>query len=302
MRSVKPEFWADPSLARLSRDARLMYIALWNFADEHGRLFGDPRYIKGQVFPYDDDLTAAEVGELLGQLVTAGKIRPYSVGGDAYLFLPKLAKHQRLEQEKVPSRLPDPKDADPDPDPDGSSPDSNKSAPRADEFARDSDMANAESKPQVKHHEMNGANVFARGANELSLKQVAGSRLQVAGGREQVTTTSGADAPRTDTAQVIVGEWIEHCRKRPPGNVIGQTAKVIKQMLEEGIAADDVRRGMAAWSTKGLHPSALPSVVNEVMNGSSSASAPRRTASQKASKWLEMGNQLAAPEQKAIGS
>jgi hypothetical protein len=47
IRSIKPEYWADQDLAeQVSRDARLLYIGLWNLADEHGRLRGDPRYIK----------------------------------------------------------------------------------------------------------------------------------------------------------------------------------------------------------------------------------------------------------------
>lgn len=38
-------------------------------------------------------------------------------------------------------------------------------------------------------------------------------------------------------------------------------------MLEEGIDPDDVRSGLLEWARKGkLHPSTLPSVVNEVMN------------------------------------
>lgn len=70
----------------------------------------------------------------------------------------------------------------------------------------------------------------------------------------------------TPTTQTIVAEWIDRCRKRPPSPTIGQMAKSIEALLAEGIDADDVRRGIAAWTTKGLHPSTLPSVVNEVMN------------------------------------
>jgi len=69
-----------------------------------------------------------------------------------------------------------------------------------------------------------------------------------------------------DTAQVIIGEWIERCSKRPPSRVVGQMAKLIGEMLAEGIVANDVRRGISAWMTKNLAPSILPSVVNEVMN------------------------------------
>lgn len=75
-----------------------------------------------------------------------------------------------------------------------------------------------------------------------------------------------AAAPTPATAQTLVAEWIDRCRKRPPGNVIGHTSKLIKAMLEEGIDSDDIRSGIEAWADKGLNPAALPSVVNEVMN------------------------------------
>ncbi|WP_304452866.1 hypothetical protein [Nocardiopsis sp. YSL2] len=136
IRSTKPEFWSDRKLARsLSRDARLLYIALWNFADEHARVQGDPRYIKGQCFPYDDDLDDVAIDGLLAELAAAGRIVPYVADGDPYLFLPKLSKHQRLEAAKVPSRLPAPEDADP------TEPDTDSSEPRAHESARGSDEA-----------------------------------------------------------------------------------------------------------------------------------------------------------------
>jgi len=94
---------------------------------------------------------------------------------------------------------------------------------------------------------------------------------------------SSAGNPRTalavvemPTAQTIIGEWIDHAPKRPPQQVIGQTAKAIAAMLAEGIDPDDVRRGLAAWMTKGLHPSTLPSVVNEVMNATPQLSRSQR--------------------------
>jgi hypothetical protein len=45
-------------------------------------------------------------------------------------------------------------------------------------------------------------------------------------------------------------------------------------MLSEGIDPDDIRRGMAAWHANPdtNHPSTIPSVVNEVMNGQPRAS------------------------------
>ena len=86
MRSLKPEFWADEELAcQLTRDERFLYVGLWNLADEHSRLRGDPRYIKGQLFPYDDDITPDCIEKMLGSLGSIGKVKPYRVGPGRYL-------------------------------------------------------------------------------------------------------------------------------------------------------------------------------------------------------------------------
>lgn len=232
IRSVKPEFWTDRKLSRLSRDARLLYIALWNQADEWCRVHGDTRYVKGHCLPYDDDLSLSAIDRLLDELATAGHLQRYEIAADPYLYLPKMAKHQRLEPHKVPSRLPEPPKLQV----------TAMSAPRAEKSAPDSD----EAAPDAESSETNSA------------LQVAGSRVQVAGGKGQVTPPSGA--------QTLVAEWLDACRKRPPNPVVGQVAKLVSQMLAEGIDPHDVRSGLFVWASKGVHPAVLPSVVNEVMN------------------------------------
>lgn len=157
MRSLKPEFWVDRKLARsLTRDQRMLYVALWNQADEWARLMADPRLLKGQCFPYDDDVTLDYIEAMLDALEAAGVAQQYEVDGDPYVWLPKLAKHQRLEPSKVPSRLPEPPEMQDD--------QQVCAAPkvRANESARDLDES-------------------ARDANQLSLMQVAGGREHVAG-------------------------------------------------------------------------------------------------------------------------
>ncbi|MDI5965795.1 hypothetical protein [Streptantibioticus silvisoli] len=64
----------------------------------------------------------------------------------------------------------------------------------------------------------------------------------------------------------IVGEWLERCTKRPPSNVIGRVAKQIKNLLDDRIHPDDIRRGVANWMVKGADPSSIPSFVNQAMN------------------------------------
>lgn len=210
IRSIKPEFWDDRKLAkRTSRDARLLYIALWNLADEWARLNGDPQWIKGQVFSYDDDLDSAAIGKLLEELENPalGAVIAYEVDGDPYLFLPKLAKHQRLEPEKVNngrSRLPAPpawatNPRDPEPPPAAPAPPASQSEhradsseSRADEIARRAD----ESEPD---------------ANSSALLYVmgAGSREHVAGGRgSRAPARAGPvpNAPMTAAAE-LPDDW-----------------------------------------------------------------------------------------------
>lgn len=134
IRSLKPEFWDDRKLARsTSRDARMLYMGLWNQADEHGRLNGDVVWLKGRIFPYEADITTEVMFTLLEELEKANRISQYEVDGDPFIYLPKLSKHQRLEPAKVESRLPAPPSAP------GAHPDRDESEPRADESAPDPD-------------------------------------------------------------------------------------------------------------------------------------------------------------------
>jgi len=93
---------------------------------------------------------------------------------------------------------------------------------------------------------------------------------------EPVDDASAVDADHPVTAQTIVGEWLERCTSRPPSRVVGQMSKEIRVLLDEDISPDWVRRGIARWMQRGLHPSTLPSVVNEVMNAQ--AAPPRQSA------------------------
>jgi hypothetical protein len=85
---------------------------------------------------------------------------------------------------------------------------------------------------------------------------------------------SGREAPAS--ANTLVAELIDHCPGgRPPGRVVGQVAKEIGVLLEEGIPYADVRSGLQVWQAKTLHPSALASVVHEVRTAGSGGLKPR---------------------------
>lgn len=95
-------------------------------------------------------------------------------------------------------------------------------------------------------------------AKQTRSKNVASTETDTDTASNEAVASGGGDAA------TLVGEWLERCQPRPPKAVIGQTAKHIKLLLEEGIPTADVRAGLVAWHRKGLHPSTLPSVVHEV--------------------------------------
>ena len=107
IRSIKPEFWKDERLLTLSRDARLLYIALWNEADDEGRLRGRRDYLRGQLFPCDP---GPWFDRSMDSLIEAGRVVLYDVDGMHYACIPTLREHQRVNR-PTESRLPAPPDS-----------------------------------------------------------------------------------------------------------------------------------------------------------------------------------------------
>ncbi|NUP15456.1 MAG: hypothetical protein HOZ81_05000 [Streptomyces sp.] len=95
------------------------------------------------------------------------------------------------------------------------------------------------------------------------------------------------------TAQTIVGEWLDRMNKRPPKAVIGQVSAQIKKLLDEGIAPDDIRGGLAIWMTKAYAPSAIPTFVNQAMNTKPAhqgpSTAPRHMTEEEKTSALKFG-------------
>lgn len=109
IRTVKPEFWEDELLGVIPRDARLLFIATFNMADDEGILRWTPAYIKAQAFMYDDDLTLKDVDQLMRCLTDTGLVFPY-VGGVAkqqMAMVVNFRKHQRINRPQK-SKLPPP--------------------------------------------------------------------------------------------------------------------------------------------------------------------------------------------------
>lgn len=106
IRTIKPDFWTDEKVVELSAFARLLFIGLWNFADDEGRMEYSPKRIKMQILPAD----SAEIPRLMEELSALGLIAIYSVENIDYLQIAGFAKHQKVDK-RSPSRHPPPADS-----------------------------------------------------------------------------------------------------------------------------------------------------------------------------------------------
>lgn len=96
IRSVKPEFWTSEQVMELSRDARLLFIGMWNFCDDAGIHPASPKRLKAEVFPADD-LTSSDIRRLVGELVSIGLVEEYEVDGEAFWIVTGW-HHQKIEK------------------------------------------------------------------------------------------------------------------------------------------------------------------------------------------------------------
>lgn len=87
-RLVKSEHWKDVKLGTVTRDARMLYLGLRALADCAGNLECSVLRIKGEVFPYDEDITFKVVENLIEELTSIQYVQIYSVDGAQYYHLP----------------------------------------------------------------------------------------------------------------------------------------------------------------------------------------------------------------------
>ena len=52
-RMIDPGYWSDDKIIELQPEQRLLFIGMWNFADDTGVLKNSPKQLKAQIFPAD---------------------------------------------------------------------------------------------------------------------------------------------------------------------------------------------------------------------------------------------------------
>jgi HNH endonuclease len=95
IRTIKPEYWTDEVIVQLPFQARLLFIGLWNFADDHGAIEESPDRLRMQIFPSD---TGLDIAELLDLLVAANLLERFSdEDGKRVIQVRNWHKHQKVD-------------------------------------------------------------------------------------------------------------------------------------------------------------------------------------------------------------
>lgn len=109
IRTIKPEFFRSPSTARASFKARILFEAMWCWADDYGigetNLYG----LLGFAFCDEDQITVSELQCLLSEVQNAYDVTFYAVEKRFYFAIPSWDDHQKT-QRRAAKRNPGPDD------------------------------------------------------------------------------------------------------------------------------------------------------------------------------------------------
>jgi uncharacterized phage protein (TIGR02220 family) len=97
IRTIKPEFWTSGQVVDCSLIARLMFIGIWNFCDDHGVHPASIKRLKMEVFP-SDSITDCELLAMIDELLVAGLLYAYQVDGKGYWQVTGWATHQKIDK------------------------------------------------------------------------------------------------------------------------------------------------------------------------------------------------------------
>lgn len=98
IRTTKPEFWTSEQVMSCSPMARLLFIGLWNFCDDHGVHTASCKRLKGEIFPCDDFSSETDIQGWINELINVGLLYEYEVNSKRYWLVTGWKNHQRIDK------------------------------------------------------------------------------------------------------------------------------------------------------------------------------------------------------------
>lgn len=102
IRSIKPQFWRSPDVMELNLFQRLLFIGLWNLADDEGRGVYDPASIAADLFLTEFSLSPhgviTDVSNAFVEYSKRSMVAVYEAENRHYFQILQWGKHQRVNR------------------------------------------------------------------------------------------------------------------------------------------------------------------------------------------------------------
>lgn len=98
IRTIKPEFFTSPDTEHASMEARLLFIAMWCWADDYGIGETNLLGLRAFAFPEEDPHLRKELPSLCKEVAEAYGVRFYKVGRRAYYQILTWDTHQKTQR------------------------------------------------------------------------------------------------------------------------------------------------------------------------------------------------------------
>lgn len=97
-RMIKVDFWSDEKTGTLSTEEQILFIGLWNYADDIGVSRGNNLFLKGNIFPYNNKVTIKKIEELKVRLIEKGLIIEAKFNKESFILVKNFTKHQTINK------------------------------------------------------------------------------------------------------------------------------------------------------------------------------------------------------------
>lgn len=238
IRTIKPDFWDDPKIGHLSRDARLLFIATWNLADDAGTVRWAPDYLKARVFMYDSDILTEDSVRLMDELTRLNFVTPFEVAGESFASINNFNRHQTITRPSA-ARFPSP----------------TSENVKLGEPSVSPHRARSEGSVQEREREREGEGRHSPSGSDARTRAPARMR--------EGPDLAPATIATSITAADVVAAWVEATQFNgvsPTARSKGMVAKEAKSLLDSGNDPDRVLKAAFDAGTKGF-----PNIERELM-------------------------------------
>ena len=248
IRTVKPEFFRSPDTARVSFAGRILFEAMWCWADDHGRGETNLYGLLGFAFCDSDGIDVAELQRLCTEIQCGYAVDYYIHRGRHYYAIPSWNLHQKNER-RGQTKHPGPEDPE---------------SVRDQRFYPDAEMRGN----TVQAHGNSGTGTGEqgnRGTGEQNppTPQPNPTNLPAVPGRRREANLAHLNSTAHSPQAHAIARAYEETTGAVPGKTLGHIAAAIDACLETGIDPHQIAEGLKAWTASPITaPSQIESFVH----------------------------------------